>query len=122
MWKDYSISFIKKNRASTISIMVAAFIASLLLSLLCSFFYNMWAYDVESVKLEKGDWQACIAGNFSEEDLNLIRNFSNVEKAVVREEKNAAADSDKSIMEVDLYFYNPRTAYYLEYGEKTENN
>ena len=111
MWKDYSISFIKKNRASTISIMVAAFIASLLLSLLCSFFYNMWAYDVESVKLEKGDWQACIAGNFSEEDLNLIRNFSNVEKAVVREEKNAAADSDKSIMEVDLYFYNPRTAY-----------
>lgn len=111
MWKDYSISFIKKNRASTISIMVAAFIASLLLSLLCSFFYNMWAYDVESVKLENGDWQACIAGNFSEEDLNLIRNFSNVEKAVVREEKNAAADSDKSIMEVDLYFYNPRTAY-----------
>ncbi len=111
MWKDYSISFIKKNRASTISIMVAAFIASLLLSLLCSFFYNMWAYDVESVKLEKGDWQACIAGHFSEEDLNLIRNFSNVEKAVVREEKNAAADSDKSIMEVDLYFYNPRTAY-----------
>lgn len=29
MWKDYSASFIKKNRASSVSIMVAAFISAL---------------------------------------------------------------------------------------------
>ena len=33
MWKDYSRSFIKNSRASSVSIMVAAFIASLFLSL-----------------------------------------------------------------------------------------
>ena len=29
MWKDYSSGYVKKNRASSISIMVAAFIATL---------------------------------------------------------------------------------------------
>ena len=28
MWKDYSIGFIKKNRASSVSVMVAAFIST----------------------------------------------------------------------------------------------
>ena len=35
MWKDYSIGFIKKNRASSVSVLVAAFISALFLSLLC---------------------------------------------------------------------------------------
>ena len=126
MWKEYSISFIKKNRASTVSTMVAAFIASLLLSLLCSFFYNMWVYDVESVILETGDWHGRIVGAFAEEDLNLIRGFANVEKVVIREENAGEAGAlpqdealqnvampgeDKPIAGLDLYFYQPRTIY-----------
>lgn len=47
MWKDYSVGFIRNNRASSISIMVAAFISSLFLSFLCSMFYNVWVYEVE---------------------------------------------------------------------------
>ena len=79
-------SNICKNRASSISIMSAALIASLLLSILCSFFYNMWLYDVESVVLEEGDWQARIVGTVSEEELELIRSFGNITKAVAHEE------------------------------------
>ena len=41
MWKDYSIGFIKKNRASSVSVLVAAFISALFLSLLCGLFYNL---------------------------------------------------------------------------------
>ena len=44
MWKDYSIGFIKKNRASSVSVMVAAFISTLFLSLLCGLFYNLVLY------------------------------------------------------------------------------
>ena len=57
MWKDYSIGFIKKNRASSVSVMVAAFISALFLSLLCGLFYNFWNYEIESVVLEEGNWQ-----------------------------------------------------------------
>lgn len=45
MWKDYSIGFIKKNRASSVSVLVAAFISALFLSLLCGLFYNFWNYE-----------------------------------------------------------------------------
>lgn len=102
MWREYSVGFIKKNRASSISVMVAAFIASLLLSVLCSFFYNMWVYDVESVIAQEGDWQARVAGTFDGADLELISSFANVEKAVVN-------SGDSGITVIDLYFYNPRT-------------
>lgn len=100
MWKDYSVNFIRKNRASSIAIMSAALIASLLLSLLCSFFYNIWVYDVESAILEEGDWHARITGAVSEEDLSLIRSFANVKKAVV---SNGAV--------TDVYFYQPHTVH-----------
>ena len=67
MWKDYSRSFIKKNRASSISVIIAAFISSLFLSVLCCLFYNYWNYEVESVVLEKGDWHGRIIGTFDED-------------------------------------------------------
>ncbi len=47
MWKDYSIGYIKMNRASSISVLAAAFISALFLSLLCGLFYNLWNYELE---------------------------------------------------------------------------
>ena len=106
MWKDYSSSFIKNNRASSVSIMVAAFISALFLSLLCSLFFNLWNYEVEQVILEEGDWQGRIIGELDENDLTMIQNFANVEKAVVNEEISEGPE-----IAVDLYFQNSRTIY-----------
>ena len=62
MWREYSKSFIKYNRAASASIMAAALIATMFLSLLCSLAYNFWTYDMEKIVLEEGDWQARITG------------------------------------------------------------
>ena len=62
MWKDYSIGFIKENRASSLSVLVAAFISALFLSLLCGLFYNFWNYEIESITLTEGNWQGRITG------------------------------------------------------------
>lgn len=86
MWKDYSAGYIKNNRASSMSVMIAAFISALLLSLLCGLFYNLWVYEIERIKAEEGDWQGRIIGEISAEDLDLIQNYANVEKAVLNEE------------------------------------
>lgn len=104
MWKDYSVSYIKNNRASGISVMVAAFISALLLSILCSLFYNFWVYDVEAIKAEEGDWQGRFTGKIDEEILAVIQNYANVEEAVVNEEL-----SDGQEIVVDIYFKNMRT-------------
>lgn len=106
MWKDYSLSFIKKNRASSISIMVAAFISALFLSLVCSLFFNFWTYEIERIVLEEGDWQGRIAGNIAEDDLTFIQNFGNVEKAVINTE---LSEENKTV--VDVYFQDIRTIY-----------
>lgn len=72
MWKDYSIGFIKRNRASSLSVLVAAFISALFLSLLCGLFYNFWNYEIESIVLEEGNWQARITGTFEEDAVSDI--------------------------------------------------
>lgn len=85
MWKDYSKSYIKNNRTASISVMAAAFIATLFLSLICTSFFNAWTYEIERIRLEEGDWQGRITGNIAEEDLVMIQNFANVERTVINE-------------------------------------
>ena len=106
MWKDYSLGFIKNNRASSISIMVAAFISSLFLSFLCTIFYNFWVYEVEKIVIEEGDWQGRITGEIDEEELLVIRSFANVERAAV----NGELSGDRKTV-VDLYFEDARSIY-----------
>ncbi len=113
MWKDYSGNYIKNNRASSISIMAAALVAAMFFSMLCSIAYNFWAYDVERIMLEEGDWQGRIvcealgSDDLSEDNLlSLVSQFANVEKAVVNEEL-----STKEGTVVDVYFKNAKTIY-----------
>lgn len=99
MWKDYSSGYIKNNRSSGISIMIAAFISALLLSLLCGLFYNAWKYEVERIKLAEGSWQSRIVGTFDLQDIEAIRNFANVKSVMVNEE---AANGQETVL--DIYF------------------
>ena len=107
MWKNYSRSYIKNNRASSISIMAAALVATMFLSLLCSIAYNFWTYDVQKIMLEEGDWQGRIVCEMLDsDDLSMVCQFANVEKAVVNEEL-----SKKEGTVADVYFKNVRTIY-----------
>lgn len=106
MWKDYSIGFIKKNRASSISVLIAAFISTLFLSLLCGLFYNFWNYEIESVVLEEGNWQGRISGTFEKDEVSEIKNFANVKTAAINEDL-----SDGQTLVVDICFDNMRAVY-----------
>lgn len=107
MWKDYSKSYIKNNRASSMAVMAAAFTATMFLSLLCGLAYNFWAYEVQNIILEEGDWQGrIICEEFNGEDLSIVRQFANVEKAVINKELPA---QDGTV--VDICFHNARTVY-----------
>ena len=106
MWKDYSIGFIKRNRASSVSVIVAAFISALFLSLLCCMFYNYWNYEIESVVLEDGDWQGRISVPFEEDVVPRIENFVNVKAAEIN---NDMSDSENLV--IDIWFYKMETIY-----------
>lgn len=106
MWKDYSAGYIKNNKASSISITAAALISTLLLSLLCSLFFNFWKDEIARIISEEGDWQGRIVGEISEEDLTVIRNFANVKKAEINEKLSGEQGTT-----VDVYFQNARTIF-----------
>ena len=120
MWKNYSKSYIKNNRASSVSIIAAVFIAAMFLSLLCSTAYNFWTYEIEKIILEEGDWQGRITGEIDKAGLSVIQNFANVDKAIINEKL-----SEKENIVIDIYFQNIRTIYHdmpliltqLELGE-----
>lgn len=99
MWRDYSSGYIKNNRTSRISIMMAAFISALLLSLLCGLFYNAWKYEVERIELEEGSWQSRIAGEFDNGDIEKIKNFATVKDAVINEKESKSQEKV-----IDIYF------------------
>ncbi|MBS6397620.1 MAG: ABC transporter permease [Clostridiales bacterium] len=42
MWKEYSVKYMKSNRAAGVFIMAVAFLSSMLLTLLGGLFYNLW--------------------------------------------------------------------------------
>ena len=97
MWKDYSLSYIKNNRSSGLSVMIAAFISARLLSLLCGLYYNAWKYEVERIRREEGGWQSRMVGEIDTKKIESIRNFANVKDVIVKEGSGEE-------QEVDLYF------------------
>ena len=99
MWKDYSSGYIKNNRSSGMSVMIAAFISALLLSLLLGLFYNAWKYQIESIEQEEGGWQSRIVGEFTQEDIESIKNFAHVKDVVVNEK---GAQIPGTV--IDIYF------------------
>ena len=99
MWKDYSSGYIKNNRSSGMSVMIAAFISALLLSLLLGLFYNAWKYEIERIELEEGGWQSRIVGEFTREDMDFIKNFANVKEVVISEK---GAQIPEPV--IDIYF------------------
>lgn len=106
MWKDYSSGYIKNNRSSGLSVMIAAFISALLLSLLCGMFYNAWKYEVERIIQEEGGWQSRIIGELAGEDIEAIKDFANVKDAVVNKMDYEGAETT-----IDIYFDNMKAVF-----------
>lgn len=99
MWREYSSGYIRNNRSSGITVIAAAFLSALLLSLLCGVFYNLWKYEVERIEREEGSWQSRITGEFDPEEIRAVQSFAGVTKVEVREE-----ESGETVL--DLYFQN----------------
>lgn len=72
MWKLYSLSHIRNNRAASLGIAGCTLAACLLVTCLCLVFYNIWADEVRRVILTEGPAHAVLAGDFSDETVEAI--------------------------------------------------
>lgn len=90
MYKEYFADYFKKNKASCATILVAAFISALFLSLITGVFYNMWKDNINKVITNEGDWHVRITEDLSEDSIQKINNYvsiSDVKKAEVNSEQ-----------------------------------
>ena len=106
MWKDYSSSYIKSNRASSISVIAASLIATLFLSLICTLFFNFWTYETDGIIAAEGNWHGRITASADALEITKIQNFPNVESAIINNDL-----SDGQMVTVDIIFRNPKTTY-----------
>lgn len=106
MWKDYSSSYIKSNRASSISVIAASLIATLFLSLVCTLFFNFWTYETDGIIAAEGNWHGRITASADAMEITKIQNFPNVESAIINNDL-----SDGQMVTVDIIFHNPKTTY-----------
>lgn len=103
MWKEYSISYIKNNKTTSVSIMVAALISAMFLSLITSVFYNMWTDNIHQIVTDEGDWQAKITESIAEKDRKSIQSIANVKEVITKQTENG--------METLVYFYKMGSIY-----------
>ena len=93
------MNYMKNNRSSSLSVVTAAFLSALLLSLLSGLFYNAWKYEVERIEQEEGSWHSRIIGEFSGEDIEIVKSFANVGDAAANEKEGEGAEPA-----LDIYF------------------
>ena len=103
MWKEYSVSYIKNNKVTSISIMVAALVSAMFLSLITCVFYNMWIDNINRVVSKEGDWQAKITGSISEESIWSIKSRSDIKDVITTKTQEG--------METLVYLYDMRSIY-----------
>ncbi|MDE7233177.1 MAG: hypothetical protein K2N37_08920, partial [Lachnospiraceae bacterium] len=82
MWENYLSDDRKNNRSSGLTVRIAAFISALLLSLLCSQFYNLWKYENERIALEEGSGRTA-ASNGAFPVLVLVMGLASVSLIVI---------------------------------------
>lgn len=113
MWKEYSSSYIKNNKITSISIIIAAFISSVLLSLTCGVFYNIWTDNVRLIKLETGDWQGKLIGDITDKDVQFLECHPNVEKVILKED-------DAGNGRTAFLYFDPMSSIYSDLPKLTE--
>lgn len=105
IWKEYSKSYIKNNKTAGISILAAAFITALFLSLICGVFYNIWTDNIRLIESKEGAWQGRLSGNLTTEDLKLLKCHSNVKKVIVEDLETSQG------LTASISFYHPERIY-----------
>lgn len=103
MWKDYSVSYIKKNKAAGISIMVAAFIAALFISMIYTLCYNIWTDETRRLIDKEGDWQARFVIQISEDQMQTVQNYANVKTVRISENGTDVYFEELSTIYTDMH-------------------
>lgn len=82
--QEYTLDFVKRNRRSSIAIMVALLLTVMMLSGLSGFFWTMYTDNIRLILLENGNWHGELFDDTYGRDLEQIENYASVETVMVK--------------------------------------
>ncbi len=80
----YTINTIRRNRYTSLSVMLAVTLASTLLCAMCTYGYTQIKWQAEVEEYEAGDWHGELGGDITSDKLSLVENNLNVEEAMAK--------------------------------------
>lgn len=104
MWKKYTKNYLKNNAVMSISMMITIFISTLFISTVFSIFYNIWVDGIHRIKVEEGEWEGRLIGDFDSSVVNELKKGENIKELGLIRDGNG-----KEI--ISIVFKNPRTVY-----------
>lgn len=105
MWKAYTQSAVKNNRAASAAIITAVLISAAFISLISGIFYNLWTDNIRRIIAAEGDWHGTLTARWTEDSLSLVQRALNVDRVVLEAPE---ADGRQAAR---IYLKNPRTTY-----------
>ena len=78
----YTINTIRRNRYTSLSVMLAVTLASTLLCAMCTYGYTQIKWQAEVEEYEGGAWHGELGGDITSDKLSLVENNLNVEEAM----------------------------------------
>ena len=82
--QQYTLDFVKRNRRSSIAIMVALLLTVTMLSGLAGFFWTMYTDNIRLELKENGNWHGELFDETYGRDLEQIENYASVEAVMVK--------------------------------------
>ena len=82
--REYTLDYIKRNKKSSITIMIAMLIATILMNSMGIFAYNIWDNQVQIVRKEAGDWHGELYGTTWGKDLDYVKSYASVDQIMVK--------------------------------------
>lgn len=91
---SYTFDCIKRNRRSSLAIMVAILMTSTMLSALCGYLYNIYTDNLNLILKVNGDWHGELYDNTPASVLPVIEEFDSVEAIMIKGDWKTAQIDD----------------------------
>lgn len=117
--KEYTLDYVKRNKKSSISIMIAILVATTLIFSIAIFFYTMYMDNIEISIETRGNWHGELFDDTKGKDLEYVTAHQNVDKLMIKGQWKAAKINEITESKYPyIIFRGANTDYWLDMPDK----
>ncbi len=116
--RSYTLDYVRRNKRTSLSIMIAIFLVTTMLSALCGICVTTWTDNVRLTREENGNWHGELFDRTFGRDLDLIEHYATVDTTLIKGAWLAAQTDASDPKRPYLIFRDANAAYWDSMPEK----